>query len=98
MTQEQINFISTLDATTLDAVKKLLVKREMELYNERWWTHDGIDNYIYVITYVDGRKFHDYQGKRTYKKYLNDADAIAIGRETKDLFPEYEELMRKETA
>ena len=98
MTQEQIDFFATIDPATMDAVKQLLAKREKELYNERWWSHGKTDNYIYIVNYANGDYHMDYLGERSYQRYLKDDDAVSIGRRTKDLFPIYEELMRKERA
>lgn len=99
MTREQINqYISTIDSADLDAIKMMVAARENELYDIRWWTHEKIDDYLYIVHYRDGRKHLSCKGADSYQEYIRNDDATWIERKTKDLFPTYETLMRKETA
>lgn len=99
MTREQIyEYVSTMDSAELDAIKMMVAARENELYDIRWWTHEKIDDYLYIVHYRDGRKHLTCKGADSYREYMRSDDAVWIERYTKDLFPEYEFLMRKEQA
>lgn len=99
MTREQIfQYVSTMDSADLDAIKMMVAARENELYDIRWWTHEKIDEYLYIVHYRDGRKHLSCKGADSYQEYIRNDDAIWIERKTKDLFPTYETLMRKEQA
>lgn len=99
MTREQINqYVSTMDSAELDAIKMMVAARENELYDIRWWTHEKIDDFIYKVHYQDGHTHITCKGADSYREYMRSEDAVWIERYTKDLFPTYEFLMRKETA
>ena len=99
MTREQIfQYVSTMDSADLDAIKMMVAARENELYDIRWWTHEKIDEYLYKVHYQDGHTHITCKGKDSYEEYMRNDDAIWIERYTKDLFPTYELLMRKEQA
>ena len=44
MNQEQIlEYISNVNITDLDAIKKMIEDREAEMYDEAWWTHETVE-------------------------------------------------------
>ena len=92
------DYINSLNTVDLLSLKAQIENKIDEYYHlkENFYLHEEHDDYIYVIEYADGSKYHDYIGARAYRKYINDCDAIAIGRKTKDLFPTYEPLLEKE--
>ena len=99
MNQEQIlEYISNVNITDLDAIKKMIEEREAEMYEEAWWTHETIDDYLYKVHYQDGHTHITCKGADSYREYIRNDDAVWIERYTKDLFPTYEFLMRKEQA
>ena len=99
MTREQIyEYVSTIDSADLDAIKMMVAARENELYDIRWWTHETIDDYLYKVHYQDGHTHISCKGADSYREYIRNEDAVWIERYTKDLFPTYEFLMRKEQA
>lgn len=99
MSQEQIcNTIHTMSHEDLDAVKKMIAAEEKSRYDDMWWTHDRIDDYLYIVHYRDGSTHLSCKGKDSYEEYMKEDDALWIERKTKNLFPVKEFLMRKETA
>lgn len=90
MTQEQI---FALDPTQLEALKRLVEQREKQLYHEMWWTHEQIDDYLYIVHFQDGSFIYFCKGADAYRRYLQ--DGVMIERKTKDLFPKREILERK---
>ena len=99
MNQEQIlEYISNVNIADLDAIKKMIEDREEEMYEEAWWTHETIDDYLYKVHYQDGHTHITCKGADSYREYIKSDDAVWIERYTKDLFPTYEFLMRKEQA
>lgn len=102
MTKEQIfafnKGIENFVGTDLTELKKLIELKIQEDYDrkENFMLHDRIDDYIYVVYYIDG-EYHSYcKGCDAYERYMRDADAVSIKRKTKDLFPVYEDLIEKE--
>lgn len=96
MTKEQISdYIKSLNVADLDIIKSMVLEREDELYEERWYTHDRIDDYLYIVHYKDGHTHLTCKGKDSYEEYINSDDAVWIERKTKDLFPTFEFLERK---
>lgn len=99
MLQEQIHdAIRSMSTADLEAIKSMIAKEERNRYDEMWWTHDRIDDYLYKIHYADGNTYVMCKGKQAYERYLKEEDATWIERYTKNLFPTYEFLERKERA
>ena len=102
MTQEQIfafnESILTYKGTDLHELKKLIEQKIQEEYDqpENFMYHDCIDEFIYIVDYMDGSYHYDYIGKRSYEEYINNVDAIRIRRKTKHYPPAYETLLEKE--
>ena len=87
MLQEQIqDTIRSMSTADLEAIKSMIA------------THDRIDDYLYKIHYADGNTYVMCKGKQAYERYLKEEDATWIERYTKNLFPTYEFLERKEIA
>ena len=99
MLQEQIHdAIRSMTSADLEAIKKMIAQEEKDRYDEMWWIHDRIDDYLYKVHYRDGHIHITCKGADSYKEYMMNDDAMWIERYTKDLFPTYEFLMRKEQA
>lgn len=97
MTQEQFfDYLANISAADLDAVKKIIADREEALYEERWWTHDKIDDYLYYVYYEDGTSWMHCIAKYVYDEYMRNDRAVMLKRKTKDLFPTWETLLEKE--
>lgn len=96
MTNEQINnFIHSLNATDFNNLREFIKKEEKSRYDEMWWTHNRIDNYLYYVYYKDGSEWMHCIAKKVYDEYISNENAICIKRKTKDLFPTWETLMEK---
>lgn len=93
---EQIEMLRSLSISELESLRDAMNKVIEERYDEMWWIHDKIDNYLYVVHYADDKKHMSCKGKESYEEFMKHDDAIWIERYTKDLFPTYEFLMRKE--
>lgn len=77
MTKEQISdYIKSLNVADLDIIKSMVLEREDELYEERWYTHDRIDDYLYIVHYKDGHTHLTCKGKDSYEEYINNDDAV----------------------
>lgn len=104
MTKRQIrrfaDDISTLSGTELIALRKMLNDRINEVADddENFMLHDYIDSYFYYVYYVDGSYHMTAKGKEAYEEFERNRDAVKIMSKTKNLFPTWKELMRKETA
>lgn len=92
------DYLKSLSIADLESVKKLIEQREQDDYDANWKSHKRKDDYFYIIHYKDGTYFCHHIGYDAYQKYLNDDKAEWIERKTKDLFPTYEFLERKQTA
>ena len=90
--------IRSMNTADLEAIKKMIAQEEKNRYDEMWWTHDKIDDYLYKIHYIDGHTYVVCKGKQAYEMYTKDKDAMWLERYTKNLFPTYEFLTRKELA
>lgn len=88
--------ISAMSLKEIEALKLLIEEREEELYDEAWYRHTRLDDYIYKVHYANGEYCRYCKGADAYEEYLN--HGTWIERYTKDLFPTYEFLMRKEPA
>lgn len=93
MLQEQIHNLSTAD---LEAIKEMIAQEEKNRYDEMWWTHDRIDNYLYYVYYDDGTQWMHCIAKKVYDEYIKNEKAICIKRKTKNLFPTWETMIAKE--
>lgn len=99
MVQELVcDMLRHMSITDFEQYKKAVAKVEKERYDEMWWTHEKNDDYIYRVHYIDKHTHLLIKGKDAYKEYMSNRDAIMVERYTKDLFPTYTTLMRKETA
>lgn len=103
MTQEQIKAfklgIAQFQGTDLNELRELIETKIQEEYDraENFMLHDSLDDYIYIVYYFDD-SYHSYcRGADAYNEYMKNDFAIKIGRKTKDLFPVYEMLLKKET-
>ena len=90
--------IRSMSTADLEAIKSMIAKEERNRYDEMWWTHDRIDDYLYKIHYADGHTYVICKVKQAYDRYLKEEDDTWIERYTKNLFPTYEFLERKERA
>lgn len=104
MTYEQVyafnESILAYKGADLALLKKLIERRMQDEYDDpaNFMFHDRIDDYIYIVDYMDGSYHYDYIGKRSYNEYINNADAVRIRRKTKSLSPVYETLLEKEVS
>lgn len=91
-------YISSLNTADLLQIKALVETKIQDHYDDKdnFYLHERIDDYTYIIDFVDGTRHYDYIGARAYKKYITDKRAVALRRRTKDLFPTYENLLVKE--
>lgn len=97
MTQEQISeVIRTLNTTDLDAIKKMIAQEERSRYDQMWWTHDRVDNYLYYVFYEDGSYWMHCIASKVYNEFIKNDKAVCIKRKTKDLFPVWETMIEKE--
>lgn len=95
---EFAEYLTTLSSKELEMVKKLIEQRENVDYDKNWKVHERKDDYLYIIHYTNGDVYYHHIAQVAYKKYLNEDDAEWIERKTKDLFPTYEFLERKNKA
>ena len=98
MTLEQMQMIRNLSATELGEIKDFIEKETSNRYEEMWWDHNKIDNYIYKVHLSNGDYRLFCKGKQAYDEYNKNDKAIMVERLTKDLFPKSNILLRKETA
>lgn len=104
MTRTQIrrfsDNISTLSGAELIALRELLNDRidEVASDDENFMLHDYLDEYFYYVYYLDGSRYLFTKGKDAYDEYMRRSDAVRIVSKTKDLFPTFKELIRKEIA
>lgn len=102
MTQEQIfDFniaIAQYQGTDLTKLKELIEEKIQEDYHrkENFMLHDRIDDYIYLVYYLDNEYHYYYKGKDAYDEYIKNVEAVKIVRKSKDLFPTFETLIEKE--
>lgn len=97
MLQEQIHdVLHSMTAADLEAIKEMIAREERSRYEEMWWTHDRIDNYLYYVYYDDGTQWMHCVAKKVYDEYIKNEKAICIKRKTKDLFPTWETMLTKE--
>lgn len=89
--------ISTLDGIDLNRVKDLVDQQlEDEYYKkENFMLHERIDNFLYEVYMNDNSKITFCIGKKAYKEYQQNKQAVSIYRKTKDLFPERELLIER---
>lgn len=92
-------YLDGMNTAQLLALKSAIDEKIEEYYHlkENFYLHDRTDDYIYICVYDDGKIHYDYLGSSAYKRYLKDDHVVAIRRKTKDLFPTYEDLIKKET-
>lgn len=97
MLQEQIHdVLRRMPTADLEAIKEMIAREERSRYDEMWWTHDRIDNYLYYVFYDDGTEWMHCIAKKVYEEYVKNEKAICIKRKTKDLFPTWETMLTKE--
>lgn len=97
MLQEQIHdVLRNMTAADLEAIKEMIAREERNRYDEMWWTHDRIDNYLYYVYYDDGTEWMHCVAKKVYDEYIKNEKAVCIKRKTKDLFPTWETMIAKE--
>lgn len=96
---EVLAYLKTLNGKQLADLKNEVEQQMDYLYylDENFWMRDKIDNYLYVIYYIDGSYYTDCIGKRAYERYMGDPNAFKICYKTKDLFPTYGTLLVKES-
>lgn len=93
-----IDMLRRMPIADFNLYKQAVAKVEQERYNEMWYDHDNVDDYIYIVHYSDGHTHTTCRGKQSYNEYMTSEDAVMIERKTKDLFPTYQTLLKKETA
>ena len=102
MTSEQINAfrlaLKSLTAEELTLLRDQVDEQIEDLYwcDENFWMRESIDSYIYITRYEDGSYYYDYLGQTAYERYISDDRAVQLDYKTKDLFPTFGTLMRKE--
>ena len=94
--KELYEFIKKMNPSDYAAVKEMIAKEEKKNYDEMWWNHDRIDNYLYYVYYDDGTQWMHCIAKKVYDEYIKNEKAICIKRKTKDLFPTWETMLTKE--
>ena len=88
--------IRSMSTADLEAIKSMIAKEERNRYDEMWWVHDKIDDYLYKVHFADGHTYVVCKGQQAYEIYEKDDSATWVERYTKNLFPTFEFLMRKE--
>ena len=102
MTKEFLNefrsLLKNMSANELTELRDQVDDEIQEIYwaDENFWMREKTDSFIYITRYDDGSYHYDYIGKNAYERYLNDTNAIQLDYKTKDLFPTYGTLMRKD--
>lgn len=103
MTKDFLNefrsLLKNMSANELAELRDQVDDEIQEIYwaDENFWMREKTDSFIYITRYDDGSYYYDYIGKNAYERYLNDTNAIQLDYKTKDLFPTYGTLMRKES-
>ena len=92
-----IDAIGNLNTADLLLLKQYIETKIEDDYDlkENFYLHDRIDDYIYIVDYLDGSYHYFCKGAEAYKIYMSDVYATKIRRKTKDLFPVYETLKEK---
>lgn len=90
-----IDMLRRMPLADFDVYLKAVAKVEKERYREMWYTHDNVDDYIYIVHYSDGHTHMTCKGKESYTEYMASDDAVMLERKTKDLFPTYQTLLQK---
>lgn len=102
MTKEQTTAfyrsIQFLDGHDLLALKRMIEEQidYARHLKENFYLNEQTDDFIYIIRYKDGSYHYVFKGAEAYNEYVESKDAVSIERKTKDLFPKFEILMRKE--
>lgn len=103
MTNRQIQMfcdrIKTMSGEELISLRQLLNEKidEVAEMDENFMLHDWIDSYFYIVHYEDGTSHLHVKGKDAYDTFMRSESAVKIVRKTKNLFPTFEEIMRKES-
>ena len=84
----------------VNKIKDLLEENIRENYDlkDNFKFHDTIDSYFYITRFSNGEYALDITGKKGYERFIQNQDAIQLERKTKNLFPTYEILLKKEVA
>lgn len=84
----------------VEKIKDLLEENIRENYHlkDNFKFHDCLDSYFYITRLNNGDYYLDTTGKKGYERFLNEPNAIQLERKTKNLFPTYEILLKKEVA
>ena len=102
MTNRQIQMfcdrIRTMSGDELISLRQLLNEKidEVAEMDENFMLHDWIDDYFYYVHYEDGSSHLHVKGKDAYDTFMRSDSAVKIVRKTKNLFPTFEEIMRKD--
>lgn len=90
--------IAHYTGTDLLMLKELIDSKMEDDYDlkENFMLHDTIDNYLYVVYYVDDNHHTYAKGKEAYDEFIANDFAIRVARKTKNLYPTYEDLLIKE--
>lgn len=101
MTNKQIevfrNRIAKYSGADLQIIQNLL-NEQLELEYERkenFMFHTTVDNYLYIVYYKDGTSNLFCIGADAYERFIKRDDAVRVERKTKDLFPKYEVILKK---
>lgn len=62
---------------------------------ENFMYHKKIDDYLYLVYYQDGTFNLFCIGADAYERFMKRDDAVRVERKTKDLFPKYEVILKK---
>lgn len=94
MTKKQMEFLLNIKMEDLDLVKELIAKREEELWEPMWWTHE-CDQWFYYLYYQNGEYYMTWKGKEAYEKFMDDDRFVKIVRKTKNLFPTCQTIVER---
>lgn len=91
------NRIAKFSGADLQIIKDMIDEQVEIEYDktENFMYHESIDDYLYLVYYSDGSKNLFCIGADAYERYTKREDAVRIERKTKNLFPTYEVIMKK---
>lgn len=93
---EKIDSMSGLELLNLRQILNDKID-EVSALDENFMLHDYVDSYFYYVHYEDGSSHLHVKGKDAYDTFMRSETAVKIVRKTKNLFPTFEEIMRKES-
>ena len=91
------NRIAKYSGADLQLIKDM-VNRQIDIEYEKpenFMYHTTVDDYLYVVYYEDGTSNLFCIGADAYDRFRRRADAVMVKRKTKDLFPSYEVILKR---